>query len=377
MEELQLTLTPSRVDQRNFGVMLSNWRVGQVLNALVVDRMPSGNVLLNVGGREFVTPLDLPVQAGSRLQLEVQQVQPQVTLKVLTNARDTPPSQLTQPTTQSSQQGLLSSATAFSADAKPGSLSSLLVALSSLSAQPALRPLISQAPALASLISALSTHSLQANAMSASSLAAVVGRSGLFNEANLVAGRSNRVSGSSKTHLAQLQKLIGDLPSANLNAEARASLSTVSDFTNAALANLTQQQLISIPQDTGSQRWCFGIPLAYEGSFVDLNMVIERDEKSGDSNPSEAMWRVDLSLSLPEIGPLRVLVTMRGREVSVVFNSDSSQVRGLIDASFGQLKERMILNDFRVTSITAQAMTEVQPASKDASEPSGGFEVRA
>lgn len=377
MEELQLTLTPSRVDQRNFGVMLSNWRVGQVLNALVVDRMPSGNVLLNVGGREFVTPLDLPVQAGSRLQLEVQQVQPQVTLKVLTNAREGTPSQLTQPTTQSSQQGLLSSATAFSADAKPGSLSSLLVALSSLSAQPALRPLISQAPALASLISALSTHSLQANAMSASSLAAVVGRSGLFNEANLVAGRSNRVSGSSKTHLAQLQKLIGDLPSANLNAEARASLSTVSDFTNAALANVTQQQLISIPQDTGSQRWCFGIPLAYEGSFVDLNMVIERDEKSGDSNPSEAMWRVDLSLSLPEIGPLRVLVTMRGREVSVVFNSDSSQVRGLIDASFGQLKERMILNDFRVTSITAQAITEVPTAPKDPSQSSGGFEAQA
>ena len=61
MEELQLTLTPARVDQRNFGVMLSNWRVGQVINALVVDRMPSGNVLLNAGGREFVTPLDLPV----------------------------------------------------------------------------------------------------------------------------------------------------------------------------------------------------------------------------------------------------------------------------------------------------------------------------
>ena len=70
MEELQLTLTPSRVDQRNFGVMLSNWRVGQVLNALVVERMPSGDVLLNVGGREFATPLDLPLQAGSRLQLE-------------------------------------------------------------------------------------------------------------------------------------------------------------------------------------------------------------------------------------------------------------------------------------------------------------------
>ena len=377
MEELQLTLTPSRVDQRNFGVMLNNWRVGQVLNALVVDRMPSGNVLLNVGGREFVTPLDLPVQAGSRLQLEVQQVQPQVTLKVLTNARDTTPSQLTQPTTQSSRQSPLSNATAFSVDAKPTALSSLLVALSSLSAQPTLRSLISQAPALASLISALSTHSLQANAMSASSLAAVIGRSGLFNEANLVAGRSTRASGSSKTHLAQLQKLIGELPSANLNAEARASLSTVSDFTNAALANLTQQQLISMPQDTGSQRWCFGIPMAYEGSFVDLNMVIEQEENSTSENGKDAIWRVDLSLSLPEIGPLRVLIALKGRELSVAFHSDSSKVRSLADLSFGQLKERMILNDFRVKSITAQAMTEKSTALTDLAAPSTGFEVRA
>ena len=94
MEELQLTLTPSRVDQRNFGLMLSNWRVGQVLNALVVDRMPSGNVLLSVGGREFVTSLDLPVQAGSRLQLEVQQLQPQVTLKMLGKGSDIGSTQL-------------------------------------------------------------------------------------------------------------------------------------------------------------------------------------------------------------------------------------------------------------------------------------------
>lgn len=377
MEELQLTLTPSRVDQRNFGVMLSNWRVGQVLNALVVDRMPSGNVLLNVGGREFVTPLDLPVQAGSRLQLEVQQVQPQVTLKVLTSAREGTPSQLTQPTTQVSQQSLLSSSTAFSVDAKPSPLSSLLVALATPSAQPALRALVSQAPALASLISALSSQSLQATALSGGAIAAAVGRSGLFNEANLAMDRSSRASSSSKTQLAQLQKLIGELPTTNLNAEARASLSTLSDLTNAALANLTQQQLISMPQDTGSQRWCFGIPLAYEGSLVDLNMVIERDEKNGESSSAEALWRVDLSLSLPEIGPIRVLVTMRGREVSVVFNSDSSQVRGLVDATFGQLKERMILNDFRVTSITAQAMTEVPAAQKDSSQSSGGFEVRA
>jgi len=373
MEELQLTLTPSRVDQRNFGVMLSNWRVGQVLNALVVDRMPSGNVLLNVGGREFVTPLDLPVQAGSRLQLEVQKVQPQVTLKVLGHSLEAAPSQLTQPLSK----GPLSSAPLFSADTKPASLSTLLTTLSSPPAQPALRALISQTPALANIVSALSSQSLQAGALSASALAAVIGRSGLFNEANFASDRSNRAIASSKSHLAQLRKLVGELPTANLNSETRASISTLSELANAALANLTQQQLISMPQDSGSQRWCFGIPLAYEGSFVDLNMIVERDETGVDSNSAEAIWRVDLSLSLPGIGPLRVLVTMQGREVSVAFNSDSSKVRDLVDLSFEHLKERMILSDFRVKSITAQAMTEAPIESGDSSTSSSGFEMRA
>ena len=370
MEELQLTLTPSRVDQRNFGVMLSNWRVGQVLNALVVDRMPSGNVLLNVGGREFVTPLDLPVQAGSRLQLEVQNVQPQITLKVLGAGRDVPVSQLT----QLNSQNLLFSRPGSNAETKPTTLTALLGALST---QPTLRALVAQSPAVSAAINALAAHSVSADSLSASALASVIGRSGLFNEANLASGRADRVGNSSKTQLAQLQKALSILPAVNLNAEARASLNNLSDLTNAALANLTQQQLISMPQDSGGQRWCFGIPISHDGGFVDLQMLIERDAHGSDVSQDETSWRVDLSLTLPEIGPLRVLVTMRGREVAVVFNSDSSQVRGLVDASFGQLKERMILNDFRVTSITAQAMTAAPTAQKGSSQSSGSFEVRA
>ena len=370
MEELQLTLTPSRVDQRNFGVMLSNWRVGQVLSALVIDRMPNGNVLLNVGGREFITPLDLPVQAGSRLQLEVHNMQPQITLKVLGTSRDIPVSQLT----QLSSQNLLFSGSGSNVDTKPTTLTSLFGALST---QPALRSLVAQSPAISAAITALVAQSLSADSLSPSALASAIGRSGLFNEANLASGRINPVGKSSKTQLAQLQKAISSLPAVNLNAEARASLNNLSDLTNAALANLTQQQLISMPQDGGGQRWCFGIPVSHDGAFVDLQMLVERDAHGSDVSQAETIWRVDLSLSLPEIGPIRVLVTMRGREVSVVFNSDSSQVRALVDSSFGQLKERMIFNDFRVTSITAQAMTEVPELKKDASQVLGGFEVRA
>ena len=83
MEELQLTLTPSRVDQRNHGIMLANWRVGQVINALVSERMPSGALLLSVGTQTFVTSRDIPAQPGARLQFEAEQVAPEVRLRLL------------------------------------------------------------------------------------------------------------------------------------------------------------------------------------------------------------------------------------------------------------------------------------------------------
>ena len=71
MEELQLTLTPSRVDQRNQGIMLANWRVGQMINALVSERIPSGGVLLNVGSHSFVTSRDISVQPLSELRAQL------------------------------------------------------------------------------------------------------------------------------------------------------------------------------------------------------------------------------------------------------------------------------------------------------------------
>ena len=66
MEDLQLSLTPSRVDQRGQGIMMSNWRGGANHKALVSDRT-SGGVILTVEGHRFVTPRDLPVLVGDRI----------------------------------------------------------------------------------------------------------------------------------------------------------------------------------------------------------------------------------------------------------------------------------------------------------------------
>ena len=83
MEELQISLTPARVEQRNFGLWLRTPQVGQVLNAVVADKLPSGEMVLKVGAERVTVSTDIPLQPGARLLLEVKQVQPQVTFRVL------------------------------------------------------------------------------------------------------------------------------------------------------------------------------------------------------------------------------------------------------------------------------------------------------
>lgn len=371
MEELQLTLTPARVDQRNFGVMLSNWRVGQVINALVVDRMPSGNVLLNTGGREFVTPLDLPVQPGTKLQLEVQQVTPQLVLRLLAGAE---------------KSGSLPGADSLARPMQPGNTLAAATSLgggvtsagllSAIATQPNLRALVNQNPVLTTFITALSSQVLQSSTLSAGLLSQAVAQSGLFTEANLLAGRSASLRTNTKTQLLQLQRGVAEVAGNNLAVEARAALNSLSDLTNAALANLNQQQLISMPQENAGQRWAFNLPLEWAGSVIDLAMTIERDADEGGVDGDEAReeWRVHLNLQLPEVGKLQTLVTLSGSDVRVSFTSDSEAVRRVFESSFGELRDRMIVSDFRVKDLAVRQGVQLNQSTDSTTS---GFKVKA
>ena len=61
MEELQISLTPARVEQKNFGLWLRTPQVGQVLNAVVADRLPSGEMILRVGAERVTASADIPL----------------------------------------------------------------------------------------------------------------------------------------------------------------------------------------------------------------------------------------------------------------------------------------------------------------------------
>ena len=361
MEELQLTLTPARVDQRNFGLMLSNWRVGQVINALVVDRMPSGGMLLSAGGREFVTPMDLPVQPGNRLQLEVQKIAPQLVLRAfLPDATAGPGKAQSAPLPNP----------VVSGDTRVANTATLL---STIATSPSLRAFISQSPALTALFASLTGQALPTSLLSSGSLAQAVAQSGLLTEANLAAGRDARAKGSAKTQLTQIQRMLGEMTAVGVPPESRGSLSSLSELTNAALANLGQQQLTSIPQDGTSQRWMFSLPLELSAGFTDLSMTVERDASGAQGSSEDQEWRVHLQLELPSAGPIKAVVTMKGSDISIVLQSQSASVREVLEQTFSDLRNRLIISDFRVKRLVAEPVM-VSPPPLD---PPSGFKASA
>jgi hypothetical protein len=305
--------------------------------------------------------MDLPVQPGNRLQLEVQKTSPQLVLKAfLPDVAAGPGKPLSAPV----------STPLVSTDTRVANTATLL---STIATSPPLRALISQSPALTALFASLTGQALQSSLLSSSSLAQAVAQSGLLTEANLLAGRDARVKGSAKTQLTQIQRLLGEMTAAGLPPASRGSLSSLSELTNAALSSLGQQQLVSIPQDGASQRWVFSLPLELSAGFTDLSMTVERDASAADVASEDQEWRVHLHLELPSAGPIKAMVTMKGSDISIVLQSQAASVRAVFEKTFSDLRNRLIISDFRVKRLVAEPVVVSPPPS----DPSPGFKALA
>lgn len=364
MEELQLTLTPARVDQRNFGLMLSNWRVGTMLTALVVDRMPNGSALLSIGGRQFVATTDIPVQPGSRIQLEVQMLTPNLVLKVAGEASQGSASSQPVPVPQPMAANPLTAGQAASASGL----------LNAIAGDASLRALLSQSPQLARLLAQMQASVLTPSSVSAVTVRQAVNQSGLFNEANLRASRSGNLQRSTKTTLQTMQQLLmGEIERLGLQ-KISGTQSQFNESIEAALSALTQQQIKSLPNDGAPQRWFTSFPISIADQFYNLDISIMQEKpKSGAEDEADA-WLACIALELPELGALEVEISLRANRVSVDFRSENQVARQLFDQSSDYLTQRLVFSDFRVDSLKSSPLARAP--SPQAPTPQG-FEARA
>jgi hypothetical protein len=334
VEELQLVLTPSRVDQRNQGIMLANWRVGQTINALVRDRLPSGSLILTVGGHSFVSSTDIPVQPGDKIALEVKQIEPTLLFR-LTSSAGLEPKSASTPTA-----GTL----------RPPVGTGMAALLDSLAIR-------TGSDHISSLINAqevsrlLSNNALNAGRISAGNISAVLTLSGLFTEALWSLNHSNLAAKSTKTVLLLLrERIINALSASSLSTAERKSLERMLGQTDARLSSTTYQQIASLPNETGPSKWLTSLPLQWGEKLIEIDAEIHRPVASTEDEPKA--WKFCLSFELEKLGPVRVEITLLNQRLQIEFQVDEhAAVR--VSNSLATLKAELDSSGLEVEKLDA------------------------
>ena len=338
MEELQISLTPARVEQKNFGLWLRTPQVGQVLNAVVADRLPSGEMVLKVGAERVTASTDIPLQPGARLLLEVKQVQPSVTFRLLNHAP--PPNvAMAEALSEATRAHRQISATPSGRGGIPQLLALLGGGQSALSAAGIDRTLVRQ---------------LQANVLNApqltnpEALMRAVLTNGTFHERLLATGHPDLMRIAASDLKGQLLKMMAKVSSAadeegehsagdGAGVEALALLRSALDKN---LQAVSQNQLGSLPAEDNqlSQQWLFDIPFRLGDSLHNLDLELSKDEGSaGSQDETDGMtWRAKLNLDLPGLGATEITLKLIASQLSIhVVSTQRSTLEMFLQAKPG------------------------------------------
>ena len=304
MEELQLTLTPSRIDQRNQGVMLANWRVGQTLNALVADRMPNGALILAVGGQTFISSKDIPVQPGTKVMLEVHQTEPKLVLKLLEETNS-----LLDPRPKNFN---------FGVELRPPAPAKGLAALMESLSTNALSDRVASSLKVQELERLLVNNFIRSGSITPGNVATAFISSGLFTEALWFANRSNLAAGSTKTILLLLkERIFLALRAITLSPAERKSLERMLGLVEAQLRSITYQQVGSIPTESGHNKWLTSLPLQLGEKLIELDIEIDYGSEQTGEPPN--FWRLCLSFELETLGSIKALITSINNRFNIEF----------------------------------------------------------
>ncbi|MDX2462968.1 MAG: flagellar hook-length control protein FliK [Porticoccus sp.] len=336
MEELQLALTATRVEQKNFGLWLKSWQVGQVLQALVTDKFPSGQLVLRVAGQQITATADIPVQKGAVLMLEVSRLTPTPTLKIIHAPVAAGVSvsalrgelQLLLPQFLPQQGRVLDPfLTLFS----PAQGANILAFLGLKRAD--IERLFKQVHRVDQLVDP-------------KLLKVAVERSGLFLESQLqqlVSAGGLLPPGDLKAELLRLLNRVNRKlkhPS-GIDHETLGLLNKLKQELDGAIAKITLHQLEASQSDSSGQTvWSFEIPIRFKESVAYLSLSVTRDNDPSDKpKPQDQQdWKAVLSVTAPKLGLVEAELFLRGQKVSVVIFSSENKTVQLINNQIDQLR---------------------------------------
>lgn len=376
---------------------LSAWRPGQVLHAEVARIISVGTATLNVNNISLDIRSELPLFAGQRLLLEVAQIGAQITLRVVAPAvpKDTVAaalrvlaprqSELTPVLTELLKITLPGASQAPPAPTGGTAIPAPLTILATPLPAPAFYQ--AQTPLAASLAAALAAAPQElrdlakniierirtpAQTATPEGMKQAIKSAGPFFEHELAtaSGNTDAALVFGQDLKAGLLKLVSylrtalppappaeDAPSsppagtlrphapapatqlaAQLAVASNAPLEILAKEADAALARITTQQLLSLPEHGADpSQWIFDLPLRH-GERVDVfHLHVFREKHARDSKQPPA-WCVRLSFDLITLGKVDALVTLFADSVSVSLWAQQNDTARLFEQHLADLR---------------------------------------
>ncbi len=332
MDKLQFALVASGSSQKSSDTWLRSLQLGQVLQARVVDKSPSGGLMLSVGAHKITAASDISVPKGASLQLEVSGVFPAPSMKIVNMP---PPNAVMVDPLQSQRQLLLST---------QGEVLGPFISLLDPSKRVNILSLQGvKNGALDKLLAHLNQFSQLTDPKT---LQKALLQSGLFLESELlrladagtVLSRAD-MKGALFRLLYKINQSLTGSHERGARDVAQLALLSLRGEIEGAIATITLNQLSSSQVDRRAGCiWLFDMPFRIHDSLRGLLVSIEREGAASQGESGAQQWKIRFSVELPRLGAIVAELYMRGSRVSVVFYVQQEAAFRALDEQLFQLR---------------------------------------
>lgn len=156
--------------------------------------------------------------------------------------------------------------------------------------------------------------------------------------------------------------------------EAEGDLQQLLRLAAAAISRLQSHSLSSLQQsgtlENGNQQttWQSEIPVRHGQEFIPLQVKLQREEtpkqqadrEREQSDPLEALWRIELAFDLAPLGPLQVQAQLLQGRLSGQLWAQQEPTARLIDSQLGALRERLLAQGLDVGDLECHPGTPPQ-----------------
>jgi len=343
---------------------LKSWRIGQQMRVTALSSSDAGRATLLFGNRQLTARTDQPIRKGEQLTVSVKQLQPEPMLQIVARHPSAPPP----------QEGLLQAALR-SLMPRQAALAPTLAALDGYLATTSMTPELRKQ--VEALLRKLPTPDELRNP---ATLRRLIRDSGLFLESRVVTGGESMTGLFEDDLKALLMRLRARLDAAGPQAGSatagreertplpapplqRAGTAPPSQarfplehalqllagdggdrlwrMVDGAISRLVLHQSLTVESQLhGEPRWLLELPVR-SGDGIDTIPIQIQGPPPGSTGEEGSGWSFNLSIDLPNLGPLQIHAGLTGRRLHATLWSTRPETVTLIEAHLEPLRERL------------------------------------